>query len=179
MNQLNNTGEASASPNFVIRDLKSGDLWQMTRVLSKIGIRDFAQGIDPSVIKASQFKAPQTMDKDGNLHPLPRDRWTEAQIDAEMRAEMANNEMLWSILGMLMDHIGDCEGEVNKLLANGAGLTVAEIEAMPVDDYMQLIDAYISRDGFRDFFMQALRLLDKVRPRSKSDFGGAMATLTH
>ena len=131
-------GEVAASP-FVIRDLKSTDVWNFTRVLSKLGIRQFVKSMDPKLIKASSFKEPEMIGPDGKRVPLPRERWTESQIQAELDAEMANDELLWNILGLIMDNIGNCEQEVNRLLADGIGRDVSFIREMDAGDYMELL----------------------------------------
>ena len=172
------TGAEQSAPAFVLRDLKSTDVWQLVRVISKIGLKDFYKTLDTKLINASRWKPPMMIDIDGNEVELPRDRWTEAQIDAEMRADMANDELLWAILGQIMDHIGNCELEVNKLLAMGTGQSVEQIMDMDADRYMELIVTYISREGFKDFFTAAWRLVEKVAP-SKKSYGAIMETLTN
>lgn len=176
MDDIITTGEVTASP-FVIRDLKSTDVWNFTRVLAKLRIKEFTKTIDPKLLKKANFKAPEMLGPEGELVPLPRDRWTEAQIQAELDAELANDELLWAILGVIMENIGNCEQDVNRLLADGIGKDVAFIRNMDAGEYMELLAQYISRDGFRDFFTQAWRLLSRISPSRKS-FGAAMETLT-
>lgn len=170
------TGEGTTSPQFVIRDFKSTDVWQMTRVIGKIGIQNIRKNIDPEIVKASMFKKPQMLGKDGEMVDLPRDKWTEAQIEAELRAEMANDEVVYAVLGLLFDNIGNCERDVNKLLADGIGVDIDEIYNMDASVYMELITQYVTREGFRDFFTQAWNLVKKIRPSKKSS-GAAMAML--
>lgn len=172
------TGEDKPSPKFVIRDFKSSDVWQMTRVIGKIGIHNFRNSIDPAALKASNFKKPQMLGEDGELVPLPREKWTEAQIEAEFRAEMASDEILYAILGLLIENIGNCERDVNKLLADGIGVAVEEIADMDASDYMELITQYVTREGFKDFFTQAWRLVKKVVP-SKRSSGDVIRMLTN
>ena len=170
-------GEENTSPEFVIRDFKSTDVWQMTRVIGKIGIQNLRKSIDPSLIKASIFKKPQMLGKDGEMIDLPREKWTEAQAEAEMKAEMANDEVVYTVLGLLFENIGNCEKEVNKLLADGIGVDIKEIYDMDAAVYMELITQYVTREGFRDFFTQAWNLVKKIKPSKKSS-GDVMAMLT-
>lgn len=172
MEQLT-TGAEQSAPKFVLRRLNAGDVWQFARVISKVGIRDFAQALGPEVSAVMKWNPPMMMGSDGEQVPLPRDQWTEAQVDAELRWEMARDELIWSVLGRIMDKIGDCESDVNKLLSMGTGMTVEQISQMDANDYIDLIVAYISRDGFTDFFMHAFRLVGKAS-HSKKSYGVIM-----
>ena len=174
---ITETGEVNASPKFVIRDLKSIDVWNMTRVIGKIGVNKIRAAIPADMWQKTNYRPPMMMDESGEMVPLPRDRWTEAQIDAEMQAEMANDELAWLVLGMLIDNIGNCENEINRLLADGIGTSVTMIRDMDANEYMELIMAYVTREGFRDFFTQAWRLFQKASP-SKSPSGIVMGALT-
>lgn len=160
--EQNNTGAERSAPDFVFRDLKSPDLWQLIRVLSKLKIRECVSAVDPEIAAAADYKKPTMYDDSGNEVPLPRDRWTDAQVDAEMRAEMAEKELEWAILDVVMGNIGNCEHDINKLLAMGTGMSVDEIRALDANVYLELIVAYVSREGFRDFFTQALKSLQRV-----------------
>ena len=177
MNNIIKAGEENTSPDFVIRELKSTDVWNFTRVISKIGIREFVKSLDPQLLKASSFKPPETINKKGERVPLPRSKWNEAQIQAELNAEIANDQLLWNILGLIIDNIGHCEREVNQLLADGIGEDIAYIADMNAADYMDLLVQYISREEFKDFFMQAWNSLNRISPSRKS-FGAAMEALT-
>ncbi len=177
MSEMKVIGAEQSAPDFVLRDLKAVDVWQFVRILSKLGVRDFKNSIDPKLLKASKFNPPMMMNEEGEEVPLPREKWTDRQIDAEMQADLANDELLWTILGLLMEHIGSCEYDVNRLLSMGTGMTVEDIQNMDANKYMELIVAYISREGFRDFFTQAWNLLQRVSS-SKKSFGGVTAMLT-
>ena len=170
------TGAEQSAPSFVLRDLKSTDVWQLVRILSKLGVKDFAKSIDPHVAKAAAWKSPTMFNEDGEEVPLPRDRWTERQIDAEFQKEMADDELTWSVIGLLMEKIGDCENDVNKLLASGTGMSVSDIQEMDANDYLELLSAYISREGFRDFFMHAWKLI-KGASKPKKPYGETIANL--
>lgn len=176
MSEMKIVGAEQSAPEFVLRDLKAMDVWQFVRILTKLDLKNFKNAIDPKVIRAAEWKPPMMMNEQGEEVPLPREKWTDRQIDAELQAELANDELLWSILGMVMEHIGSCEYDVNRLLAMGTGKTVEEIQNMDAGLYMELIAAYISREGFRDFFTQAWNLL-QVASSSKKSYGNAMATL--
>ena len=165
--QITESGADHEAPDFVLRDLNASDVWQLVRILRAIGLSRIAQTFDMKTVQASRFKTPMTM-KDGEKVPLPREEWTESQLKAEAAARDANEDLLWQILGFILDNIGACEYEVNKLLAMGIGSTPEAVAQLPADRYLALIEQYITRGGFEDFFSQAWRLLEKIGRSSAS-----------
>lgn len=173
---MTDMGEVQASPKFIIKDLTAKNVWQMVRIIRKLGIANLRSAVPKDVFDKAFQAAPTMMADDGSIVPLPRDRWTEAQIDAETESLVAENELLWIILGILIDNIGNCENEINQLLADGIGVSVMEISSMDANEYLELIHAYISREGFKDFFTQAWKLFQKTSP-SRNASGAVIQTL--
>ena len=145
-----------------LRDLKAADVWQLVRILGKLGIKEFVKTIDKKDIEALSYKKPM-MRVNGKEVPLPKEKYTEAQIEAETRAEVVWDKLLMEVMGFLVENITNCEHDVNKLLAIGTGSTVEEISSMDAIEYVELIEQYIYREGFYDFFMRAWRLLDRSK----------------
>lgn len=141
-----------------LRSLQSPDVWQMTRVLRKFNLKEAASAIDKDTLKKSQFKTPQKMEG-GAMAPLPVAEWTKAQKKAFEDAQDAKNALAWQILGLLMDNIGNCEEEVDKLLSMGTGESVEAVKALPAQEYLELVVQYVTREDFADFFTFAINLL--------------------
>ena len=156
------TNEAGANaPAFVLRDLKSPDVWQLVRVLKRFNLKEAFKAIDQDLIKASKFEKPKKL-VDGELVPMLPDEWTEAQRKAFRASKAANEELTWQFLDILINNITGCEDEVNKLLAMGIDKDINYIRNMDANDYLNLIVQYVTREGFIDFFMHARNLLDKM-----------------
>lgn len=169
-------GEVKASPKFIIKDLTAKNVWQIVRIIRKLGITNFRDVVSKETLHKAFMESPTMMADDGSIVPLPRDRWTEAQIDAETEMILAQEDLLWALLGILIDNIGNCEAEINELLAEGIDVPLLQIYAMDANDYLELIHAYISREAFKDFFMQAWRLFQGTSA-SKKDSGTVIRTL--
>ena len=165
MENINETGAEKFAPVFNLRKLKATDVFQMVRILSKIGLKDASKAIDKDTMKALKFKAPTMMEDDKEV-PLPREKWTEAQEMAESDAEAASDQVLLQAIGLVVDHIGNCENEIFKILADGLEKTTDEVKNMEAAEFMQLIYCYIGRESFKDFFMQAWKLLDSINIRN-------------
>ena len=170
-----NTNDAgAAAPAFVLRDLKSTDVWQLVRVLRKFNLAEAVKLLDQDALKKSQFETPKKL-VDGEIVPMPLTEWNEAQRKAYKAAKKANEELTWQILDILMNNIGGCEDEVNKLLAMGIDKDINFIRNMDAGDYLNLIVQYVTREGFSDFFTQARNLLEKTGVSRNSI--GSVATL--
>lgn len=170
-----NTNDAgAAAPAFVLRDLKSTDVWQLVRVLRKFNLAEAVKLLDQDALKKSQFETPKKL-VDGEIVPMPLTEWNEAQRKAYREAKKANDELTWQILDILMNNIGGCEDEVNKLLAMGIDKDINFIRNMDAGDYLNLIVQYVTREGFSDFFTQARNLLKKTGVSRNSI--GSVATL--
>lgn len=159
---MSNTNDAGANaPAFVLRDLKAADVWQLVRVLRRFNLRDARKLIDQDLLKKAKFEKPKKL-VDGELVPMPAEEWTNAQRKAFREAKKASDELTWQALDILINNIGGCEDEVNKLLAMGIDKDIDYVRNMDASDYLNLIVQYVTREGFSDFFTQALNLMDKT-----------------
>lgn len=159
---MSNTNDVGANaPTFVLRDLKSSDIWQLVRVLRRFNLREARKLIDQDTLKKAKFETPKKL-VDGELVPMPQDEWTAAQRKAFREAKKASDELTWQAIDILINNISGCEDEVNKLLAMGIEKDINYIRDMDAGDYLNLIVQYVTREGFSDFFMQARNLIEKT-----------------
>jgi len=176
MAQINQAAGGDTAPAaFVLHDLKATDVWQMTRVLKRLDIAKLKDAIDPELLKRAKYKLPTMYDEDGNVVPLPVNKWTAGQKRAAQQAKEASDALTWQVLGLLMDNIGSCEQEVNKLLAMGCGCSVDDINSMDATPYLNLIVQYVTREGFADFFTHAADLL-KMTNASRASIVSAVTS---
>lgn len=161
MADMKATGAVNSVPEIVLRDLNSADVFQMVRILKKIGMSELMDVFESDIGSVLDYEPPMMME-DGKQVPLPREQWTEAQEKAETKHQIEEQRFSAKVLGFLIDHIADCETEIYKIIASGAGLTMDEIVALDAIDFITLCERFVDRENFRDFFMQALRLLQKT-----------------
>ena len=158
------TGAETSAP-FAIRSINTKDVFQMVRVLRSIGIQNMLAEVSGAVSKA-RWKRPEKYDKDGNLVPLKDEELTEGQLRQKEEAAKAREEAAMMVMGYLIDHIDACEVDICKLLAGAFGTTPEAIMEVSGIEFIQMLDAYINRDGFYDFFEAALRLLQRSGGRN-------------
>ena len=160
---------------FVLSPLRSGDVWQMVRILKHIDVADAIRSIDKDLLKYASYHPP-TMMQDGEEVPLPEADWTKAQKKLHEKATAAKDQLAWMVLGILMDNIGACENDINMMLASGIGKDVAFIQSMPANDYLDLIVQFVTREEFADFFMHAMSLLQNMGSSPSSIASAVMST---
>lgn len=172
----NTTNDAGANaPAFVLRDLKSSDVWQLVRVLRRFNLKEAVKLIDQETLKKAKFETPKKL-VDGELVPMLPNEWTAAQRKAFREAKKASDELTWQALDILINNISGCEDEVNRLLAMGIDKDINYVRDMDAGDYLNLVVQYVTREGFTDFFMQARNLLEKTGA-SRNSIGSAVTLI--
>ena len=164
MANMTKTGADHSVPEIILRDLNSSDVFQMVRILKRIGMSELMEVFENDLSTVMEYEPPMMME-DGKKVPLPREQWTAAQEDAETKYQIAEQRFSAKVLGFLVDHIADCETEIYKILASGAGLTMDEIVALDAVEFINLCEKFVDRENFRNFFTQALRVLQKTGMR--------------
>ena len=160
---MGNTGNgaATAAPVFKLREISADAVFLMMRLLSKLGIGELGKVIGGDLAKASSFKVPTTM-KDGKEVLLPVSEWTEKQKAAAQQAQAAQNQMMMQLIDTVLTNFADCKADLYALLADGYGCSVEDIAGVSGIELIDLIDGYVNRDGFSDFFMRAMNLVSKT-----------------
>lgn len=165
-------GGAKASP-IKLRPMCADDLFGIVAVISAVGLNNIQ--IDPEIIKKSKFQPPMQM-VDGKKVPLPWEKWTRRQKEAEKDAEIAKNQISATIGNTILSHFWDCRQPVYNLLAMAADTDPKTIQAMKPADFLELATAYMEREEFIDFFTQAVSAQGKSAAKSASLFSIAGTT---
>jgi hypothetical protein len=163
------------TPAYSLRAITTTDVFQMVRILRKLDIKSIFGNMDKNLLAAAEFKPPMKME-DGKPVPLPFEDWTEAQIEMQMKSEIATQQLGSYFLGALIDQIPSCEQEICKLLADSIGQDIDVIKTMSGVEFILLLQRYIDRDEFKGFFTAAWRLLGKMDSRSVSSSMQSMAS---
>ncbi len=129
---------------YEFRQLSSTDIFLMSRIISKIGINEFAKAAgSENVVQLIKSLTDEEKESDnGGI-----------LVAATAVAEIAN---------VLLANIGNCEKEIYQLLAQTSNLTVAEITA-PGNAVMfvDMIFDFVRKEEFPGFFEAVSRLFKK------------------
>ncbi len=156
-------GAGDTAP-YVLRSIKAPDVFQLVRVLSKIGLAEISKSLDAGLVAATRFEPPMKMAGD-KMIPMPESMWTAAAKRAKEKAETAKSQLSMQILGVVIENLPNCEYELYTLLASSINEPIEYIQEMDATTFLYLIDDYISRDGFTDFFGAAVKLLSNSRQK--------------
>jgi len=113
-----------------MRGLQFSDLFTFTKIVRKMNIKEDIKGLMTDVTGKSDEEKAKAKER--------------IQIDGIM---------------LFVEHIGDAEQEVYKLLSDISGKTTKEIASSNIKDIMGIIEAIFNDPQFEDFFGQALKLM--------------------
>lgn len=142
-----------------LRDLVADDLFPMVALLSKIGMSELMERIGPDLIEAAKFSQPVKIGKGGKTTPIPRSEWTEGQLRAAAKADAAQSRMIAIGVETVLANFGICKNEIYTLLASGFCVSTDDVASLTLAELLGLLDRYINREAFADFFMQAFKLV--------------------
>ena len=121
---------------YELRALKASDFFLVTRILSKIGVKEFKGIFENEDTKATIKTMMEQNDGKLEVSDISSIGIT-ATID---------------VLSIVLEHMEGCEKDIYNLLARLSGLTEKEIENLPMADFGAMVMSVIKHEGFRDFF---------------------------
>lgn len=120
--------------NYNLRKLTAKDLFPLSTILSKIGVRQLKE-----VFNNNSFAEQFSNDKaDKNLLGL--------NIGVE-------------IAGLILQNLEHCEQNIYKFLASVSGMKEQEIANLEPALFLEMIIEVVKKDEFKDFFKAASRLV--------------------
>lgn len=123
---------------YTMRPLQSRDLFAMSTIISKIGFKQ---------LKAA-FSADDVQDMIAGLA-------TEGK-SAEA-VENVGIEVLFNVVGIIIENLPKVEGDVYKLLSSLSGMDFEEIASLPIATFGNMIADVVLSPDFRDFIKVASR----------------------
>lgn len=126
---------------FELRALKASDFFLVTRILSKIGVKEFKGIVESDEIKDAIRKMADN--QSGEI--------------AEADVASIGMTVVFDIASVVLDRMESCEKEIYKLLANLSGMKETEIADLPLADFGEMVISVIKHEGFRDFFTAVIK----------------------
>lgn len=121
---------------YELRALKASDFFLVTRILSKIGVKECKQCLESVEIKNA---VRDMMSKQGGKV-------------AEADVASIGMSVVFDIAGVVLEHMESCEKDIYTLLSRLSGLKVQEIADMPMAEFGEMVIEVVKHEGFRDFF---------------------------
>ncbi|KRM79472.1 hypothetical protein FC84_GL001652 [Lapidilactobacillus dextrinicus DSM 20335] len=136
-----------------MRELRGDDLFSLLAIVGKLDIKDefvkmFERNVEATnvVPMDHQSKKPTKVEQ--------------AKIDlSEKEVEKRGMEMAASMLQKVLVNLKAIKYEVNELLADLTGLTLADIQSLGLKDYTTLLISFFKKPELKDFFESIASLL--------------------
>jgi hypothetical protein len=127
---------------YELRPLEGGDIFIMTSIISKVGVKNIAKCFDSEEIKEA--------------------RKAKASGDANVDVEAIGSIIICNVLDLVLEKLEYCEDGICKLLARLSGKTPTQIKKLGAVEYLDMFMEVISDKQFADFFMRAYGLLRRM-----------------
>lgn len=118
-------------PVYTFRKLGAPDVFLMFKILSKIGIGEFAECFGKDSVKQLMNKLTGT-DTSGNT----------TVVGISVMLEAAN---------VILGNLPRCEAEIYQMLSNTSNLTVEEVKALEMIPFTKMVIDFVKKEEFRDF----------------------------
>lgn len=119
---------------YTLRNLKASDLFMMTKIINKIGIKEFKDCFNSPDVKDA-ITGTETKDV--------------TAVGMQVMLELAT---------VVVSHLPDCEMEIYQFLASLAETNPGEIRELPVNTFIDMILEVFRKEEFTDFFQRVVGL---------------------
>lgn len=124
---------------YTFRKLQATDVFLMFKLLSKMGISQFAESLG----KESVQKMIGTLTAENTV------------------ADLANSvgiAVTLEIVNIVLDNLSKCENEVIQILSDTSNLTVDEVKTLDFATFTEMVIDFIKKDEFKDFIKVVSKL---------------------
>ena len=135
--------EQSEPKMYEIRPLNARDIFPMTKIIRKIGLKDFGKCFEPEEIKAIT----DTFSENGE------------EKSTEDLAEIVGVSVVLKIVDIILEHLPDAGEEVFAFIAGVIGRTKDEVAMLPMDVFFELVVDVFKRKEFVGFMKAVSRLV--------------------
>ena len=125
-------GDITMKKVYTFRKLNSTDMFLMFKIISKIGITEFAKCFEKDTVKELVAGATGGDSK--------KDVSTVVGITVALEA--AN---------VILGNLPKCEGEIYEMLANTSNLSVEKIKKLDFITFTEMVIDFIKKEEFKDF----------------------------
>jgi hypothetical protein len=136
---VNQEGDITMEKVYTFRKLESTDVFLMFRIISKIGINDFAECFGKDNVKQMLAKL-----SDGGT--------------TEGATSIVGISVMLEIVNVIMTNLPACEKEIYQMLSQTSNLSVKQIEKMDMVTFTEMVIDFVKKPEFKDFIKVVSRL---------------------
>ena len=124
---------------YELRKLCARDIFPMSKILSKIGIKEFKECFASENVK-DMVTAMSKGEKPADI-------------------EAVGMTIVLDIADVFLGNLSSCEEYIYQLLSNLSGMTKKEIAELPMDVFVSMIIDVIKKEEFKDFVQAVSKLV--------------------
>ena len=136
---------------YELRPLVASDLGAVCKIVSKIGVRQFKECFNVSQIKESI----------GSNEVDESDETEDSKEEKDVKLEVIGFGVVFDIAGVVISNIPTAEADIQKFIASLTGLSVQQVQALPLADYGEIILDVVTNEEFKDFFKRVMKLFNR------------------
>ena len=125
---------------YTFRKLQATDVFPMFKLLSKIGINQFAESFG----KESVQKMISTLTAEGGMTNF---------------AQTAGIAVMLEVANIVLANLSNCENEVIQILSDTSNLTVDQVKELDLAPFTEMVIDFIQKDEFKDFIKVVSKLI--------------------
>lgn len=129
-----------------LRELKSADIFPMIQILNKIGFRELKEILTPDKIK--------------EMMKTFKEAGSEEESEEMNTTTVLGFNLIIEVVGVVMNNLPSCQVEIYKFMSNLSGLSVKDLEELPMADFAEMIIDLIQKQEFKDFFKAVSKLFN-------------------
>lgn len=129
-----------------LRELKSADIFPMIQILNKIGFRELKEILTPEKIK--------------EMMKTFKEAGSEKESEEMNTTTVLGFNLIIEVVGVIMNNLPSCQTEIYKFMSNLSGLSVKDLEELPMADFAEMIIDLIQKQEFKDFFKAVSKLFN-------------------
>ena len=119
---------------YTFRQLTSKDIFPMSKIISKIGIKEFKECFESDAVKALIKKG------------------------GKANADAVGLAVMLDIGAIILSNLPKCEADIFNFLSSITGLEVKEIEQASMADFADMVITLVQKEEFKDFISVVSRL---------------------
>lgn len=123
---------------YTIHALCASDVFPMLKILNKIGFKEIRNSFKSEEVMKAIKKYNENADKENDKN--------------DEGIESVGLTLIVDLAGIVIEHIPDCEQEIYAFLEGVSGMKKADIAALPMGTFFEMIMDVFSGENFADFF---------------------------
>ena len=118
---------------YTFRKLNSTDTFLMFKIISKIGINEFAECFNKDNVKNMIQKYSGKGDTN------------------DKGLAVIGMSVMFDLVGIITSNLHKCENEIYQLLSNTSNLTVEQVKTLDFTVFTEMVIEFIKKEEFKDF----------------------------